>query len=205
MAKGRRFNPALDKDGRWFPQIGLTQKTPESSTSAMLKEPHRPHSSWQVEGKLPPIYKAREKVSPERQPGAPVPVALHGRQPPWHFWPGLGRRKISPEKRQHVSRNFNLWACDYVPSCLDGFSNNQISYVYQEVVVVPIFRRFPRRYNEIWNSFKFIPQRSYTEFLKKNPKVRFAIDRKKVIDEFCNIGIALNILKVHIFWFSPTS
>uniref|UniRef100_A0A452TFY3 Testis expressed 36 n=1 Tax=Ursus maritimus TaxID=29073 RepID=A0A452TFY3_URSMA len=61
MAKGRRFNPALDKDGRWFPQIGLTQKTPESSTSAMLKEPHRPHSSWQVEGKLPPIYKAREK------------------------------------------------------------------------------------------------------------------------------------------------
>ncbi|KAM8911749.1 testis-expressed protein 36 isoform 3-T3 [Lycaon pictus] len=61
MAKGRRFNPALDKDGRWFPQIGLTQKTPESSTSAVLKEPHRPHLSRQVEEKLPPIYKVREK------------------------------------------------------------------------------------------------------------------------------------------------
>ncbi|XP_032137860.1 testis-expressed protein 36 isoform X1 [Sapajus apella] len=61
MAKGRRFNPPLDKDGRWFPHIGLTQKTPESITSATLKEPHRPHLSRQVEGKLPPIYKVREK------------------------------------------------------------------------------------------------------------------------------------------------
>uniref|UniRef100_A0A8C0R1T4 Testis expressed 36 n=1 Tax=Canis lupus dingo TaxID=286419 RepID=A0A8C0R1T4_CANLU len=44
-----------------FPQIGLTQKTPESSTSAVLKEPHRPHLSRQVEERLPPIYKVREK------------------------------------------------------------------------------------------------------------------------------------------------
>ena len=91
---------------------------------------------------------------------------------------GLGRKKISPEKRQHVSRNFNLWACDYVPSCLDGFSNNQISYVYKEAVVVPIFRRFPRHHHEIWNTFKFMPQQSYTEFWKKNPKVRFLINKK---------------------------
>uniref|UniRef100_A0A9L0IBS9 Testis expressed 36 n=1 Tax=Equus asinus TaxID=9793 RepID=A0A9L0IBS9_EQUAS len=150
-----------------FPHIGLTQKTPESITKAMLKEPHSPRLSRQVEGKLPPIYKVREQVSPGRWP----PHTLQGGC-------GLGRRKISPEKRQHVSRNFNLWACDYVPSCLDGFSNNQISYVYQEAMVVPIFRRFPRHYNEIWSAFKFIPERSYTEFLKKNPKVRFAIDKK---------------------------
>lgn len=91
---------------------------------------------------------------------------------------GLGRKKVSSEKRQHISRNFNLWACDYVPSCLDGFSNNQISYVYQEAVVVPIFRRFPRHYDELWNTFKFIPQQSYTEYLKKNPKVRFMINKK---------------------------
>ncbi|XP_002916174.1 testis-expressed protein 36 [Ailuropoda melanoleuca] len=179
MAKGRRFNPALDKDGRWFPQIGLTQKTPESSTSATLKEPHRPHLSRQVEGKLPPIYKIREKQAVNNS----FPFSVHDNRHSFqssgcYLDSGLGRRKISPEKRQHVSRNFNLWACDYVPSCLDGFSNNQISYVYQEVLVVPIFRRFPRHYHEIWNSFKFIPQRSYTEFLKKNPKVRFAIDKK---------------------------
>uniref|UniRef100_A0A8C4M5P3 Domain of unknown function with conserved HDNR motif domain-containing protein n=1 Tax=Equus asinus asinus TaxID=83772 RepID=A0A8C4M5P3_EQUAS len=61
MAKGRRFNPPLDKDGRWFPHIGLTQKTPESITKAMLKEPHSPRLSRQVEGKLPPIYKVREQ------------------------------------------------------------------------------------------------------------------------------------------------
>ncbi|EPY78210.1 hypothetical protein CB1_001111027 [Camelus ferus] len=61
MAKGRRFNPPLDKDGRWFPHIGLVQKTPESITCTMLKEPQSPRLSRQVEGKLPPIYKVREK------------------------------------------------------------------------------------------------------------------------------------------------
>nr|XP_040129167.1 testis-expressed protein 36 isoform X2 [Ictidomys tridecemlineatus] len=131
MPKGRRFNPPPDKDGRWFPHVGLTQTTPESLTSATLKEPHYPHSSGRVEGKLPPIYKVREK--------------------------GLGRKKIPPDKSQQVSRNFNLWASDYVPSCLDGFSNNQISYVYKEAMMVPNFRRFPRRYNELWSCFTFVP------------------------------------------------
>ncbi|XP_004438982.1 PREDICTED: testis-expressed sequence 36 protein [Ceratotherium simum simum] len=179
MAKGRRFNPPLDKDGRWFPHIGLTQKTPESITSAMLKKPQGPRLSWQVDGKLPPIYKVREKQAVNNN----FPFSVHDNRHSfqnsgYYLDSGLGHRKISPEKRQHVSRNFNLWACDYVPSCLDGFSNNQISYVYQEAAVVPIFRRFPRHYNEIWSTFKFIPERSYTEFLKKNPKVRFAIDKK---------------------------
>uniref|UniRef100_A0A8C7AX17 Testis expressed 36 n=1 Tax=Neovison vison TaxID=452646 RepID=A0A8C7AX17_NEOVI len=169
MAKGRRFNPALDKDGRWFPQIGLTQKTPESSTSAMLKEPHHPRLSRQVEGKLPPIYKVREKQAVNNN----FPFSVHDNR---HSLQSSGCYLDS--KRQHASRNFNLWACDHVPSCLDGFSNNQISYVYREVVVLPIFRRFPRHYNEIWKSFKFIPRKSYTEFLKKTPKVRFAIDKK---------------------------
>ncbi|XP_014925579.1 testis-expressed protein 36 isoform X1 [Acinonyx jubatus] len=173
MVRGRRFNPPLDKDGRWFPQIGLTQKTPESITSAMLKEPHSPRVSQQVEGRLPPIYKVREKQAADNN----FPFSVHDNRYSFqssgcYLDSGLGRRKISPEKRQHVSRNFNLWACDYVPSYLDGFSNNQISYVCQEIVVVPIFRRFPKHYNEIWNSFKFIPQRSYTEVLKKNPKFK---------------------------------
>ncbi|KAL2769119.1 testis-expressed protein 36 isoform b, partial [Daubentonia madagascariensis] len=61
MAKGRRFNPPLDNVGRWFPHIGLTRRTPESITSAMLKEPQSPHFSQQVKEKLPPIYKIREK------------------------------------------------------------------------------------------------------------------------------------------------
>ncbi|XP_013964300.1 testis-expressed protein 36 isoform X7 [Canis lupus familiaris] len=117
MAKGRRFNPALDKDGRWrvlvfqFPQIGLTQKTPESSTSAVLKEPHRPHLSRQVEERLPPIYKVREKQAVNNN----FPFSVHDNRHSFqssgcYLDSGLGRRKISPEKRQHVSRNFNLWA-----------------------------------------------------------------------------------------------
>lgn len=89
----------------------------------------------------------------------------------------LGRRTVAPEKREHVSRNFNLWACDYVPTYFDGFSNNQLSYVRPEAMVVPIFRRFPRQYSEVWASWKFIPEQSYTEFLKKKQKVRFTIDK----------------------------
>uniref|UniRef100_A0A8C3X1D9 Testis expressed 36 n=1 Tax=Catagonus wagneri TaxID=51154 RepID=A0A8C3X1D9_9CETA len=179
MAKGRRFKPPLDKEGIWFPQIGLMRETPESITSTMLREPHSPRLRRQVEEKLPPVYKVREKQAVNNN----FPFSVHDNRcsfqnSGFYLDSGLGLKKISPEKRQQVSRNFNLWACDYVPSHLDGFSNNQISYVYQEAVVVPLFRRFPRRYNEIWNAFKFIPQRSYAEFLKKNPKVRFRMNEK---------------------------
>ncbi|KAM9052912.1 testis-expressed protein 36 [Megaptera novaeangliae] len=179
MAKGRRFNPPLDKDGRWFPHIGLMQKTPESITRTMLKESNSPRLSRQVEEKLPPIYKVREKQAVNNN----FPFSVHDNRHSFqnsgfYLDSGLGCKKISPEKRQHISTNFNLWACDYVPSCLDGFSNNQISYVCQEAVVVPIFRRFPRHYNELWNTYKFIPQQSYTEYLKKNPKLRFMINKK---------------------------
>ncbi|XP_021108957.1 testis-expressed protein 36 isoform X2 [Heterocephalus glaber] len=61
MAKGRRFKPPFDKDGSWFPHIGLTQKTPESLMSSVLKEPYCPQLTQQAEKKLPPIYKIREK------------------------------------------------------------------------------------------------------------------------------------------------
>ncbi|PNI24683.1 TEX36 isoform 1 [Pan troglodytes] len=181
MTKGRRFNPPSDKDGRWFPHIGLTQKTPESITSATSKEPQSPHLPRQAEGKLPPIYKVREKQAVNNQ----FPFSVHDNRHSLensgcYLDSGLGRKKISPDKRQHVSRNFNLWACDYVPSCLDGFSNNQISYVYKEAAVVSSFRRFPRCYKEIWNAFTFLPERSYTEVLKKKPQVRFTVDKKVV-------------------------
>ncbi|XP_053765990.1 testis-expressed protein 36 isoform X2 [Panthera pardus] len=73
MVRGRRFNPPFDQDGRWFPQIGLTQKTPESITSAMLKEPHSPRVSQQVEGRLPPIYKVREKQAVDNN----FPFSVH--------------------------------------------------------------------------------------------------------------------------------
>ncbi|XP_037352688.1 testis-expressed protein 36 [Talpa occidentalis] len=181
MAKGRRFNPPSDKDGRWFSHIGLTQKTPESITSATLKEPRSPHLSQQVEGKLPPIYKIREKQAVNNNFPFSVHDNRHSFQDSGHYLDmGLGRKKIPPEKRQHVSRNFNLWACDYVPSHLDGLSNNQISYVSQKAAEVPLFRRFPRHHNEIWSTFKCIPERSHKEILKNGPKVRFAVDKNVV-------------------------
>uniref|UniRef100_A0A8D1BL91 Domain of unknown function with conserved HDNR motif domain-containing protein n=1 Tax=Sus scrofa TaxID=9823 RepID=A0A8D1BL91_PIG len=83
MAKGRCFNPPSDKEGLWFPHIGLMQKTPESITSTMLKEPHSPRLQRRVEEKLPPIYKLREKVSPAR--GLHMPPGSLRAWFGWHF------------------------------------------------------------------------------------------------------------------------
>ncbi|XP_036295234.1 testis-expressed protein 36 [Pipistrellus kuhlii] len=205
MAKGRRFNPPLDKDGRWFLHIGVTQKTPESITSETLKEPQNPRFTRQIEDRLPPIYRAREKQAAHNN----FPFSMHDnrhslRSSGLYADSALGRRKVAPEKRQHVSRNFNLWACDYVPSYFDGFSNNQISYVCPEAVVVPPFRRFPRQYDEVWATWRFLPEGSYAELLKKKPKVRFATDKKATsplellcppgsLDEFREAGMAVGI------------
>ncbi|XP_058527597.1 testis-expressed protein 36 isoform X2 [Ochotona princeps] len=178
MAKGRRFNPPLDKNGRWvrkmFPHIGLTQKTPESITRAAMKEPLCPQAAGQVQGGLPPIYKVREKATNNN-----FPFSLHDNRHTFensgtYLDSGLGRRKVSPDKRQHVSENFNLWACDYVPSCLDGFSNNQLSYVYRGARVDPHFRRFPRRYDDVWSTCRLLPEYSCLPALRKKPKVRCA-------------------------------
>nr|XP_012998750.1 testis-expressed protein 36 [Cavia porcellus] len=138
-----------------FPHIGLTQKTPESLMSSVLKEPYCPKLIQQAEGKLPPIYKVREKQVVSNN----FPFSGHDNRHSLenfgcHLASGLGRKKISPEKGQHVSRNFNLWACDFIPSCLNGFSSNQIAYVYKEAVMVPNFRRFPKSYSKLWDSFK---------------------------------------------------
>ncbi|XP_006977006.1 testis-expressed protein 36 isoform X1 [Peromyscus maniculatus bairdii] len=181
MAKGKRFNPSLDKAGRWFPQIGVVQKTPESITTATLKEIHCPYLSQQVERKLPPIYKIREKQAASK---SSFPFSMHDNRHSfensgYYFDAGLGRKKISPDKRQHISRNFNLWACDFIPSHFDGLSNNQTSYVHKEARVIATFRRFPRCYDEKWSAFKFINEQNYAEFLKKQeeqPNEEFSVD-----------------------------
>ncbi|KAM4852576.1 testis-expressed protein 36 isoform 1-T2 [Thomomys bottae] len=182
MAKGRCFKPALDKDGRWFLPIGLAQKTPESITSAMLKESHSPRLIGQLEGKLPPIFKVREKQAANNS----FPFSVHDNRHSfentgYYFDSGLGRKKIPIDKRQQVSRNFNLWACDCIPSCMDGFPKKQITDVHEEAVVISSFRRFPRCYSERWSAFKCIPQPSYAELLKRKPKVKFGMDKKAVL------------------------
>ncbi|XP_005063420.3 testis-expressed protein 36 isoform X1 [Mesocricetus auratus] len=179
MAKGRQFNPPLDKVGRWFPHVGLVQKTPESVTSTTLKEIRCPYLSQQLERKLPPIYKVREKLAANKC----FPFSVHDNRysfenSGYYFDSGLGRKKISPDKRQHLSRNFNLWACDYIPSQCDGLSNNQTSYVHKEAAVISTFRRFPRCYEERWSAFKFVPNQSSTESLKNKSNKEFSVDTK---------------------------
>ncbi|KAL6086136.1 hypothetical protein STEG23_006271 [Scotinomys teguina] len=191
-----------------FPQVGLEQKTPESITSAALKEIHCPHLSQRVERKLPPLYKTREKQAASK---SSFPFSMHDNRHSfensgYYFDAGLGRKKISPDKRQHISRNFNLWACDFIPSCFDGLSNNQISYVHKEAEVISTFRRFPRCYNERWNAFKSIYDQNQARFLENQPNEEFSVDTKtvspqepqsfqKILDEFCDV-ISSGIHKV---------
>ncbi|XP_012368900.1 testis-expressed protein 36 isoform X1 [Octodon degus] len=155
MVKGRHFKPSSDKDGSWFPHIGLTQKTPESLMSSVLKESYCPKLIQQTEKKLPPIFKVREKQAVSNN----FPFSVHDNRHTLensgcYLDSGLGRKKISPEKGQHVSRNFNLWACDFIPSYLDGLSSNQIDYVYKEATIAPNLRHFPKSYNQVWDNFR---------------------------------------------------
>ncbi|XP_054975465.1 testis-expressed protein 36 [Sorex araneus] len=157
MTKGRRFKPPVDKDGNWFLPDGPPPATPESVTRAMLKEGSSPFWYQQVDCKLPSIYKAREKRAVNNNFPFSDHDNRHQFQDYGHYLDlGLGRKKISPEKTQQVSKNFNLWASDYVPSHLDSFSNNQISYGYKETPVVLTHRRFPRGYSEKWSVYKSI-------------------------------------------------
>lgn len=158
-----------------FPHIGMVQKTPESITSTTLKEINCPFLSQQVERKLPPIYKIREKQAEKKS----FPFSVHDNRHSfensgYYFDAGLGRKKISPEKRQHLSRNFNLWAGDFIPSRFDGLSNNQMSYVQKEAMVISTFRRFPRSYDKKWSAFTCVPNQSFKEF----PNKKFSVDRK---------------------------
>ncbi|XP_069423532.1 testis-expressed protein 36 [Ovis canadensis] len=109
MVKGRRFNPPLDKDGRWFPHIGLTQKMPESITSTMLKESHSPRLSRQVEEKLPPIYKLREKQAVNNN----FPFSAHDNR---HSFQDSGFYLDSVSISPHIAKkmNSNIRALDFL-------------------------------------------------------------------------------------------
>ncbi|XP_072485125.1 testis-expressed protein 36 isoform X2 [Notamacropus eugenii] len=49
------------KAGIWFPHIGLIEKTPESTTTAMMKQPFLPESKRKVEEWLPSRYQLRQQ------------------------------------------------------------------------------------------------------------------------------------------------
>nr|XP_020829291.1 testis-expressed protein 36 isoform X2 [Phascolarctos cinereus] len=47
--------------GIWFPHLGLIEKTPESTTTAMLKQPFLPESKRKMEERLPSRYQLRQQ------------------------------------------------------------------------------------------------------------------------------------------------
>ncbi|XP_031244475.1 testis-expressed protein 36 isoform X2 [Mastomys coucha] len=168
------------------------EKLPESTTHTSLKEIHCPHLSEQVERRLPPIYKTREKQAANKN----FPFSAHDNRHSfqnsgYYFDSGLGRKKFSPDQKQHISRNFNLWACDYTPSNVDGLSNNQTSYVPKKTVVISTFRRFPRCYDEKWSDCMFAYNQNRAKFLGDQPNEELAVDPKVVSPQACTGSLNL--------------
>ncbi|XP_030060729.1 testis-expressed protein 36 isoform X2 [Microcaecilia unicolor] len=76
-----------------------------------------------------------------------------------YFDTGLGRKKPDREKSQLNSLNFNLWCHEKPPdatSSLDGFTNYQTSYIYQnqQHKEPAVYRRYPKNHLEKAQWFK---------------------------------------------------
>ncbi|XP_077311618.1 testis-expressed protein 36 isoform X1 [Lithobates pipiens] len=149
MPRGRRSNPATDRDGVWFPHIDVDMKLPITSSQDMLH--HAKSASWKKQ-RLPLICVTYNRT--EVQHGFPFSshdnrhsIQLSGE----YLDSGLGRRKTPHETRQQSSRNFNL-SCHSTPprpfNYRDGFTNSQISYRGRQDTETPFCRRYPKRHHE---------------------------------------------------------
>uniref|UniRef100_A0A452I8S8 Domain of unknown function with conserved HDNR motif domain-containing protein n=1 Tax=Gopherus agassizii TaxID=38772 RepID=A0A452I8S8_9SAUR len=61
MPKGRLANPSTERDGAWFPHLGIFHSQPESVTDCMLKQVQNPEEVQYIEKRLPLVYKIREQ------------------------------------------------------------------------------------------------------------------------------------------------
>ncbi|XP_018412848.1 PREDICTED: testis-expressed sequence 36 protein [Nanorana parkeri] len=149
MPKGRLCMPSAEKDGLWFPHIGVSMKLPVTSTQDMLH--HAKSASWK-EQRLPLICVSCNKN--EVQNG--FPFSSHDNRhiiqgSGEYLDSGVGKRKTPHETRQQSSRNFNL-SCHSTPlkpsSCWNGFSNYQISFRGRQDTEAPFCRRYPKHHHE---------------------------------------------------------
>nr|XP_033796541.1 testis-expressed protein 36 isoform X2 [Geotrypetes seraphini] len=162
MPKGRRSNPSTEKDGKWFPHGAEFQNQFISTTASMLMQTIEPDVQ-EIETTLPLL----SKIQPQKVLNMEFPFSRHDNRHALqntgeYFDTGLGRKKPDKEKSQLNSLNFNLWCHDKPPAVtcrLDGFSNYQTSYVFQqqEQTEPSFYRRYPKNHLEKAQLFKHLP------------------------------------------------
>ncbi|XP_075791894.1 testis-expressed protein 36 [Pelodiscus sinensis] len=159
MPKGRLAKPSTERDGAWFPHLGIFQSQHESITDCMLKQVQNPEEVQYIEKRLPLVYKIREQKAVKKH----FPFSTHDNRHCLqnvgeYFDFSLGRKKIEPERSQQTSQNFCLWAHEYIPSNHDGFTIYQTSFIGHQETERPFCRRYPKQHLERCYIYKSIPE-----------------------------------------------
>ncbi|XP_074092395.1 testis-expressed protein 36 [Macrotis lagotis] len=140
--------------GIWFSHLGLIEKTPESTTTAMMKQPFLPESKRKVEAQLPLRYQILQKQANRYY----YPFSMHNNKHSLDFCghgldEGLGRKKLDQVQTHFHSTNFNRWASGYIPSPDDSLSTYQASYMPQPRSKGPLFGFYPKHHADRWNAY----------------------------------------------------
>ncbi|XP_068957739.1 testis-expressed protein 36 [Petaurus breviceps papuanus] len=139
--------------GIWFPHLGLIEKTPESTTTAMMKQPFLPESKRKVKERLPSCYQLREQQASNSNFPFSVHDNRHGLELCGHGLDDcLGRKKLEQVQLHFHSTNFNHWASDYVPTPEDNMSTYQASYVAKPRPRGPFFPLYPKHHSDRWDA-----------------------------------------------------
>ncbi|KAM3914107.1 testis-expressed protein 36 [Leptodactylus fuscus] len=165
MPKGRLCNPSTDKEGVWFPHIGVNNKLPMSGTQEMYYRART--ASWKEAG-LPHLCTTWRKN--ELQNGFPFSAhdnrnTIQGTGE--YLDSGLGRKKTPGERRQHCSQNFNLLCHDQPPratSYWDGLTHHQSAYRGRQDTEKPFCRRFPKHHHERCAYIRDLPENHFMWF-----------------------------------------
>ncbi|XP_028943212.1 testis-expressed protein 36 [Antrostomus carolinensis] len=149
MPKRRCTHPSEQRAGIWFAHIGVCQSQLESTTRSAQKQVQNSGAAQYIEDRLPPGYRARE----QRAVNDNFPFSSHDNRHCLqnvgeYFDFGMGRRKVEPERRQHNSHDFCLWAHESVPSSKDGLTIYQTSFVKYQNTESTFFRRYPKHHLE---------------------------------------------------------
>ncbi|XP_009639378.1 testis-expressed protein 36 [Egretta garzetta] len=164
--KGRSFHPNEQHAGTWFAHVGVCQSQPESVTRSALKQVQDSGAAQYAEDRLPLAYRAQE----QRAANNNFPFSSHDNRHCLqnvgeYFDLGMGRRKVEPERRQHNSQNFFLWAHESVPSKEDGLTIYQTSFVKEQNTESPFCRRYPKHHSKnvaLTNPF-LRPKKTYSQ------------------------------------------
>ncbi|XP_008940569.1 PREDICTED: testis-expressed sequence 36 protein, partial [Merops nubicus] len=150
MPKRRCARPREQHAGAWFAHVGTCQGQLETTTGCALKQGRDWRAARCAEAGLLPVYRAREQKAVNNFPFSSHDNKHCLQNVAEYFDLGMGRRKVEPERRQHNSQNFCLWAHTPIPSSRDGFTTYQTSFVGEQNPEGPFCRRYPRHHSEKW-------------------------------------------------------